>query len=387
MNIFRQDDDRAVVRLDCGWPARELQALSTFQSMVAKCALEDDFSEALFYGERAGGVKERTNLATMLSMFRTQPVLGESIVLSAGSGAALDLLLGEHRSRSNVVFTEELSYHNALTMIRDHGYETQPLPACDLGILDLDAVDAAFAKHSGALCYLVPTFSNPLGTTLRSDQRKLLVECARKHGVRIIADEVYRLLSFEDEAPPTFASYDQSGDTVVSLGSFTKIAGPGLRLGWMEFGGGGAASSQGSWRQAILDRGVVVNGGCLNQFSAWCVGKWLENSSFESHLNEVRRRLKRRADALWLPLRRELNPAQFRIEKPDGGYFIWLQCLDSRVDLHGRLVAGGVMSRPKSDFLSQSGRATGFEGVRLSFSWLTEAALADAARTIVQVLG
>lgn len=55
---------------------------------------------------------------------------------------------------------------------------------------------------------------------------------AEKYAFRIISDEPYNLLTLDAVTPPyaSLASYDTSG-LVVSLGSFSKILAPGLRLG------------------------------------------------------------------------------------------------------------------------------------------------------------
>ena len=100
------------------------------------------------------------------------------------------------------------------------------------------------------------------------------MDLALRYNVKIIADEVYRLLPFRKQsAQASFASLDPSGECVVSLGSFTKIAGPGLRLGWLEFG---SSVTESSWASRISTQSVFINGGCLNQFSAWVVSQWLD---------------------------------------------------------------------------------------------------------------
>ena len=68
---------------------------------------------------------------------------------------------------------------------------------------------------------------------MSADRCKRLVALAQKFGFRIISDEPYNLLHLHGGALQPLASYDDSG-LVVSLGSFSKILAPGLRLGAME---------------------------------------------------------------------------------------------------------------------------------------------------------
>lgn len=106
------------------------------------------------------------------------------------------------------------------------------------------------------MIYIVPTFSNPRGTSLPAERRKKLVELAHKYNVLVLCDDVYELLCHTSAQPPiprVFAfereylqqvnnnnNQNTNNDTtelrgcVVSNGTFSKIFGPGVRLGWWE---------------------------------------------------------------------------------------------------------------------------------------------------------
>ena len=131
------------------------------------------------------------------------------------------------------------------------------------------------------LVYVVPTHGNPRSSTMRAEKREKLLRLARTRDFYVVADEVYHLLSWGkgERAPPprfrrwsgrccqrkrgrerddgtgTTSSDDRSDDPyaapaenrllktrlletdddddsrVVSLGSFSKILAPGVRLG------------------------------------------------------------------------------------------------------------------------------------------------------------
>lgn len=99
------------------------------------------------------------------------------------------------------------------------------------------------------LLYIIPVHNNPRGTILPLQRRAKLVRLSQQYGFTIIADEVYQLLTFPSSTPapaPLRAVHDDAavnaegdapsassgaGNTVVSLGSFSKIMAPGLRLG------------------------------------------------------------------------------------------------------------------------------------------------------------
>ena len=117
-------------------------------------------------------------------------------------------------------------------------------------------------NHSPAFVYTIPTYHNPGGQSLSAERRKQLVELSQRHGFLIVADEVYQLLSYFDDPPPALGTMIES-DTVISLGSFSKILAPGLRLGWIQ--------TSTSLRQQLLLYGFINSGGSINHYTSHIV--------------------------------------------------------------------------------------------------------------------
>lgn len=111
-----------------------------------------------------------------------------------------------------------------------------------------------------AFIYTIPTFHNPTGTELSPERRTRLLALADAYAFGIISDEPYNLLSLDTLPTRTsLASLDASG-RVVSLGSFSKILSPGLRLGW-------AQSSPATIRE-LTACGAIRSGGGQNPVTA-----------------------------------------------------------------------------------------------------------------------
>lgn len=119
--------------------------------------------------------------------------------------------------------------------------------------------ERARAKVYRHVVYCVPTFANPSSRTMGLERREGLVRLARKYDALVVADDVYDLLQWRAEseavgAPdglrkahlPRLVDVDREleGGTerigadgfgnACSNGSFSKIAGPGIRCGWVE---------------------------------------------------------------------------------------------------------------------------------------------------------
>lgn len=116
------------------------------------------------------------------------------------------------------------------------------------------------AKVYRHVVYCVPTFANPSSRTMTLERREALVRIARKYDALLVADDVYDLLQWRaalsDGAEahnqpktaqlPRLVDVDRDLDggaersgadgfgNACSNGSFSKIAGPGIRCGWVE---------------------------------------------------------------------------------------------------------------------------------------------------------
>ncbi|TMH64100.1 MAG: pyridoxal phosphate-dependent aminotransferase [Betaproteobacteria bacterium] len=100
-------------------------------------------------------------------------------------------------------------------------------------VLDLERLLAALTPDTRVLMLNSP--NNPTGWTLtRAEQQTILAHC-RKHGIWIIADDVYERLYYGN-APcaPSFLTLANGEDRLVSTNSFSKAwAMTGWRLGWI----------------------------------------------------------------------------------------------------------------------------------------------------------
>src|SRR5581483_5082769 len=75
-----------------------------------------------------------------------------------------------------------------------------------------------------------PEYQNPAGVTMTLERREALLALARRFGFLVVEDVAYRELGFDGQMLPSLWSL--APDTVVQIGTFSKIFMPGTRLGW-----------------------------------------------------------------------------------------------------------------------------------------------------------
>lgn len=81
------------------------------------------------------------------------------------------------------------------------------------------------------VAYLIPDFHNPTGATLPDDERPRIVTTARNVGTHLIVDETTTELDIDRGwAPIPMAA---GGPNVITVGSMSKIAWGGMRIGWV----------------------------------------------------------------------------------------------------------------------------------------------------------
>lgn len=100
-------------------------------------------------------------------------------------------------------------------------------------VLDLDRLEAAITPKTRAL--FINTPSNPTGWTATRQDLAAILDLARKHGLWIIADEIYSLYHFAGpDRATSFLDVMEEGDRIVFANSFSKNwSMTGWRVGWL----------------------------------------------------------------------------------------------------------------------------------------------------------
>jgi aspartate/methionine/tyrosine aminotransferase len=100
--------------------------------------------------------------------------------------------------------------------------------------LDLDRLLAALTPETRLV--LVNSPNNPTGWTLTRGEQQTILDHCRRHGIWLVADDVYERLYYREEVPsaPSFLDLAGPDERVVSVNSFSKSwLMTGWRLGWL----------------------------------------------------------------------------------------------------------------------------------------------------------
>ena len=358
-NIFPKHDlekSREMINFGIGRPSADLLPLDLMQQ-----ACEAFFREAkpndISYGSKKGDVRFIESLATFLGKNYGQQVRTDSLLLSGGVSQALDFICTQLSQPSDIIIVEEPCYFLAYQIFKDHGLNIITVPIDGDG-MDLDVLETLLSRVKPTFVYTIPTYQNPSGRNMSTARRKRLIALSQSHDFLIVADEVYQLLSYHGAPPAAFGTM-LAGDTVLSVGSFSKILAPGLRLGWIQ-------TSNKRVRQ-LTKAGLLNSGGSINQFTSMIVKQALDSGLAQNHLSKLRTIYRDRVITMDAALREQLSD-HVSWTKPEGGYFFWLKLI-KHVDvkaLNERASALQVEFHPGTLFSNNEGMQ---DYIRLSFAY------------------
>lgn len=342
---------------------------------AAEVALTGESNALLNYGPSLGDGYFRLALAEFLSSRYGSAVDASTLMATGGATQALQLVASRLARPGDVVLVEEPTYFLAQQIFEDAGLRVVGVPLGPSG-LQPEVVEKALHEHQPRLLYTIPVHQNPSGVTLAAEHRRSLVHLCSELGTLLVADEVYQLLTYEGSAPPPMATYLDS-ESVVSIGSFSKILAPGLRLGWLQ--------SCAGILQKLTGAGVFASGGGVNHFTGCLVREVLASGDQGRYLETLLKVYRHRVGLLDALLREHLGE-KVRWRKPEGGYFFWLELVDGRdaASLLERATAAQVGYRHGSRFSTRGDFAS---YLRLSFAHYGDEEIARAVERLAGVLG
>ena len=375
VEIDTNSASEAAISFQSSRPSQHLFPLDAFRATCQEVLASPEVIDILQLGSPSGYPPLRRYL---LEDAQKQGVAREDddILITNGCQQALDLIQRVFIANdSDSVMIEDPVYagvRNVFQRARVTG-----VPMREDGI-DLQALERFLMRDHPKLLVLTPNFQNPTGVTMPLAARSEALRLARGMGIVIVENNIYAGLRYEGESLPTIKSLDESGSTLL-LGSFSKIAFPGLRVGWII-----------GPRRAIAQLAVAKQWCDLHtdQLSQAVLLRFAESGRLTEHHERVFaagvKRLRAVIDACALYL-----PGGSYFTRPQGGMNLWVKLPDplDAGKLLPRALKEGVSYLPGSYFAVTRSAA---HCLRLSFAGLDpekiDAGLAILGRVFAEEL-
>jgi GntR family transcriptional regulator/MocR family aminotransferase len=273
----------------------------------------------LGYGDPAGSRALRVGLAAMLARTRGLALTEDDVVVTRGSQMALDLIARSLLRPGDIVAVEGLGYRPAWEALRAAGARVVSVPVDNDGLV-VERLEALAERLPLRAVYLTPHHQYPTTTVLPAPRRLALLALARKQRFAVIEDDFDH--EFHYEGRPILPLAARAPESVVYIGTFSKVLAPGLRVGWV------VAPSP--LREAIVARRSVLDRqGDLALEEA--VAELLEDGEITRHILRMRGVYEERRDVM-VRLLTEAFGDTLHFRMPRGGMALWARVTGTDVD-------------------------------------------------------
>jgi DNA-binding transcriptional MocR family regulator len=261
-----------------------------------------------------------------------------NIITTYGASQAFDLLARILLSPGDAVLVEDPGYFVLFEQLRAHHVQLIPVPRHADGP-DLEALEAACRAHRPRAFFMQTLVHNPTGYSADPAHCHRILSLAEQYGFALIEDDVYGDLY---DGPAVRLAQIDGLRHVIYVGSFTKLIGPALRVGFV--------AADAALVARLIERKVlsVLSGSTLLECF---VSEVLDGGRYKRHVEQLRSRLARmRRDA-----RQALQAAGIEFEGLAGeGMFLWgrvperapVDELVRRAREHSILLARGALFSP-----------------------------------------
>ena len=228
--------------------------------------------------------------------------------------------------------------------------------------------------------YLIPEFQNPSGRTMNLARRRAIIEVAKEFDLPILEDQPYRELRYDGKRIITLwelARTEFNDPKLVTIAkSFSKILGPGLRLGFAA-GPPEILGPMVKWAQKS-----TVSPDCATQR---VTARFIEKGYMREHIAKIIDLYRPRRDAMLKAIETYM-PDGVQWTVPEGGMFIWVT-FDKDVDtdrLFDLAIENKVAFIPGSKFYPEGTIKT--NEIRLNFSYATEELINEGVQRLARLL-
>lgn len=368
--ILKVTADPAIISFAGGLPNPELFPVDAMDKASREVFAEIG-SSALQYSTTEGDAGLRGIIAERYAN-RGLSVDPDHILVTTGSQQILDICAKVFLDKGDKVIIERPGYLGAIQAFSIFEPEFVTISLEDDGP-NLEELEQEL--KAGAKCfYAVPNFQNPSGVSYSLGKRKAVAELMGRYGVLFVEDDPYGELRFLGEDLPSVFSFREKPG--ILCGSFSKIAAPGFRLGWVV-----------APEKKVYDKLVIAKQASdlhTSTVAQAIMRRYMEANDIEAHVDLIKERYGRQRDCM-VAMIETYFPEEVTITQPEGGMFLWATLPEavSSMDLFELAIKEKVAFVPGRPFyVDGSGENT----LRLNFSNSDESRIEEGIKRLGKAL-
>lgn len=372
--ILKVAIDEEVISFAGGLPNRQLFPVEDLKEASIK-VFETAGKEALQYSNTEGYLPLREYIADYYKRLKGLDIAPSLILITSGSQQGLDLLGKTFINEGDDVIIEEPGYLGAIQSFSVFKAKFNAIPLHEYG-LDTDILQQTLESKYSKLMYTVPNFQNPSGVTYSKENREKVAELIKNSFTYLIEDDPYGALRYFGEDQPSFKSLIPKH--TILLGSFSKTAVPGFRLGWV------VAPNQNVYEKLIIAK--QASDLHTNYFTQRLMYQYLTDSDIDTHINKIKDVYGSQCKAMIESINRHFPKEGVHCTTPEGGMFLWVTLPKgvSAMDLFNKAIERKVAFVPGNPFYVNTDAE--INTLRLNFSCVDEQTIEEGIKRLGEAI-
>lgn len=255
---------------------------------ATKSMLQEEMEELFLSGHSMGEKNLRQVICDYLHRARGVNCDISQIIVGAGNEYLL-MLLYQMLGADKCVAMESPTYRQAYQIFQNLGWSVTPVPMDDSGMRMAELREA-----KAQLAYIMPSHQFPLGNVMPMKRRMELLQWAGEQEDRyIIEDDYDSEFRYKGKPIPSLQGND-SYDSVIYLGTFSKSIAPAIRVSFMVLP---------PKLLELYQRRCGFYSSTVSRIQQQTLYHFMKDGYFERHLNKMRRVYRGRHDVLLAELR------------------------------------------------------------------------------------
>lgn len=311
MSLVNESRQSGLIKLGAAVPEPDLLPLASLSRTLAGIARRKHRASAS-YEDAQGNIDLRKQIVKLMRESGVR-CTADDIIITNGCLEALGLALRSVAKRGDTIAIESPTYFGILQVIESLGMRALEISTHANTGIDPEALQSAINKRKIAACILMPTFNNPLGSTMPKENIESVVKLLNKHNIPMIEDDVYGALSYEPRRPKAAKAYDNNGN-ILYCTSFSKTVSPGLRIGWII---AGKYQDKVKYQKFLDNISTAIH-------PQLTLAEFLSKGGYRRCVRHSAHIYRQRMDQLrrWVS---ESFPKGTRITNPQGGFLLWVE--------------------------------------------------------------
>lgn len=313
--VYSSIEDTSITRFSLGIPEDILLPIAKLNKELIR-AMRSLPGSGTRYEDPQGNIRLRKDIARFTYNWNGK-ISEDDIITTTGVTNSISLALSAITHKGDAIAVESPVYFGLLQLANNLGLRVFELPTNPATGIEPDALKKVLPKIKA--CLLISNFSNPMGSCMPDEHKKIIVSMLSEHNIPLIEDDLYGDLFFGNSRPKPCKAFDKEG-LVVWCGSFSKTLAPGYRVGWI---------APGKFKEAIIRQKHIhlISTPTLNQEA---IANFMENDRYENHLYKLRHEL--HTNSLhFVQSIMDYFPVETKIITPQGGFMLWVE-LDKKID-------------------------------------------------------